>query len=239
MKKPPQRPKGQKPVWEKMSKSKGNVVRPEEVVFGVSDLDRDYEFRDVEGDVIDYKAWGVWRDRFGSVYDKHVPNAERKPMLFYTSTIYKNQPVFLHRKGNPIPALFRDDDGFEYAQHQYLTRWWVMMLDKYEFSPFKYENLLDHIGYYDELPIFNQLRQVLRVRAYLLWEKDPDSGGDADHFWFEAERQLFKGLTKEGGYVVSICDRTLEENQGFHHHWSLRHVSPKGVREYRLKKVDS
>jgi hypothetical protein len=101
----------------------------------------------------------------------------------------------------------------------------------------KYENLIDHIGFFDALPSFNQLRQLVRQRAYALWRDDlwvHGSPKSAEDCWIEAERQLFRGMT-EGGYVVSLCDRTLEKNQGFYQHWVLQHVSPKGVRD--LKKL--
>ena len=130
-KKPPQSPKGDGAQWEKMSKSKGNVIRPEEVVYGVRSIEDSHEFRDLDNDVIDYRAWGVWQDEFRTVYDKYVPNAEGpKPSLFYTATRYGLRPVFIHQKDNPIPCLFTDN-GREYTQHAYLTEWWAMMLDLY------------------------------------------------------------------------------------------------------------
>jgi hypothetical protein len=76
----------------------------------------------------------------------------------------------------------------------------------------------------------------VRERAYALWRESLWKEGpreNPDDHWAEAERQLLKGLTSEGGYVVSLCDRTLEKNQGFRHHWVTKHVSPKGVRDYK------
>ena len=65
----------EQPKWEKMAKSKGNVITPDEVIYGVSDLASGYEFRLpqvvkkgeefflVVTSLNDYKEWGVWLDK--------------------------------------------------------------------------------------------------------------------------------------------------------------------------------
>lgn len=88
---------------DKMSKSRGNVVTVDEVIYGVADLDPSCEFRDLSGRVIDYKSLGVWRHRSGD-------------SMFYTSTRTGKRPVFLHQKDNPEPALLLID-GVERIQH--------------------------------------------------------------------------------------------------------------------------
>ena len=90
---------------EKMSKSRGNVVRPDEVVYGVAELSGKYEFRDEWNDVIDdYKKLGVWRSQEDGFY--------------YTATRFDRRPVFLHFKDNPVPALF----GGKMNTHQHTSK---------------------------------------------------------------------------------------------------------------------
>jgi valyl-tRNA synthetase len=82
----------EKPRYEKMSKSKGNVVLPEEVVYGVCDLRPGLEFRDADGQAIDWKKLGVWQDELNTKF-------------FFTATRFGRKPVFLHYKDNHVPAL--------------------------------------------------------------------------------------------------------------------------------------
>lgn len=92
-------------AFEKMSKSRGNVVTIDEVVHGVAVLDPSCEFRDAFGGVIgDYRAAGVWRDRAGDG-------------MYYTSTRSGRQPVLLHERGNPMPALL-SVGGVDRLQHE-------------------------------------------------------------------------------------------------------------------------
>ena len=97
--------------YTKMSKSRGNVVLPEEVVHGVYELDQRYEFRDVKGEVVDWQKLGVWRHHEGS---------------YFTSTRTGRQPVFLHEKDNPVPCYIGC------VQHQGLIAYWLRLLEKYE-----------------------------------------------------------------------------------------------------------
>jgi hypothetical protein len=94
-----------------MSKSRGNVVAPDEVVYGVYQADG-YEFRDLLGEVVDLKTTYVWRNP-GQGYR--------------TTKRYGNQPVFLHEAGNPIPAFL--DDGLQHAEE---LEFWLDLLEKYE-----------------------------------------------------------------------------------------------------------
>jgi hypothetical protein len=108
-----------KPVYEKMSKSRGNVVLPEEVVYGVAHLDDGYEFRLPDGKVIeDYLELGIWQDGLNS-------------KMFFTATRYGRVPVFLHCKGNPVPAMLLLD-GEEKLQHPDLVGFWIKQLEQNE-----------------------------------------------------------------------------------------------------------
>lgn len=69
---------------EKMLKSAGNVVRPEEVVRGVFHLRPGFSFLDVGLQVVDFVATGVYRDFDG---------------FFYTSQRHGKRPVFLAYDG--------------------------------------------------------------------------------------------------------------------------------------------
>ena len=95
---------------EKMSKSRGNVVLPEEVVYGVLDLDPGYEFRDKYSNIVDWRH-NVWRDK-GKSGD------------FFTATRFGRQPVFLCEKGDPRHCILLID-GQEKEQHPGLPEEWV------------------------------------------------------------------------------------------------------------------
>ena len=90
-----------KPV--KMSKSLGNVVTIDEVVYGVANVADGFEFRNVRNEPIDYKEWGVWQDMAGTGF-------------YYTSTRTKKQPAWLCQIGDPGAAVLLID-GEEKEQH--------------------------------------------------------------------------------------------------------------------------
>jgi len=111
------------PKYEKMSKSRGNVVLPEEVVYGVMDWDAGYEFRmaaepDAELQAIDPLEFGVWRDKLKTGY-------------FYSATRFGRLPVFLHEKGNPVPTLLLLN-GEEHMQHPFFLRAWEWVAKQYD-----------------------------------------------------------------------------------------------------------
>ena len=92
----------------KMSKSRGNVVTIDEVVRGVSSLEEGLEFRDLNGDVIDWKIKGVW------FLEKQG---------YFTST---KDPVFLHIINNPIPVLL--EPRMDTVQHPEEINFWITLL---------------------------------------------------------------------------------------------------------------
>lgn len=96
----------------KMSKSKGNGVEVDEVVCGVCGLDDGYEFRDLDGYLVDYKTMGVW----------HTPEWD-----FWTSTSTKRKPVFLHELGEQIPTLIKGRE-----QHPEEVAYWAELSKRYE-----------------------------------------------------------------------------------------------------------
>lgn len=97
----------EKPRWEKMSKSRGNVITPDEIIYGVAEVQSGYEFRFLDGMVInDFRKLGVWQDK-------------PRDGMFYTSTRIGKQPVFLCQKGDPgVPAILVN--GREVMQHEHL-----------------------------------------------------------------------------------------------------------------------
>jgi valyl-tRNA synthetase len=94
----------EKPKYEKMSKSRGNVVCPEEVVYGVHEIDKRYEFRGIDGKVIDWKELGVWQDKLNT-------------HCFFTSKRYDRQPVWLCLRENGVPCVL-EVDGRTIIQHE-------------------------------------------------------------------------------------------------------------------------
>ena len=77
---------------EKMSKSRNNVITPDEVIYGVVTLAPGFEFRDKLGNVFDYAKWRIWRDKGHDSF-------------YYTSTQTGKIPVFLCEIDNPFPCI--------------------------------------------------------------------------------------------------------------------------------------
>jgi hypothetical protein len=96
----------------KMSKSKGNVVMVDEAARGVCNLASIYEFRDLYGNLIDYRAMGVWRTPEGD---------------YRTSTATGRQPVFLHLFDEQIPAPIMGKE-----QHPEEVAFWADLSKRYE-----------------------------------------------------------------------------------------------------------
>lgn len=123
------------PVYEKMSKSRGNVVLPEEVVYGVADLKPECEFRFISGGIIsDYRECGIWQN---CLHDK----------FFYTATRFGRLPVFLHYKDNPCPALLTIN-GKETLQHPDLKEFWDWWL-----------NVMEQHGWDADEPVYKCLKE--------------------------------------------------------------------------------
>ncbi len=102
---------------EKMSKSRGNVVMVDEVVYGVCEITDGYEFRNINNEPIeDFRAIGIWRDKGGDGN-------------FYSSLRTGKHPVFLCKKGEPVPCHFSTNDMH---QHPSLLDYWRRMLELYE-----------------------------------------------------------------------------------------------------------
>ncbi len=90
--------------YEKMSKSRGNVVMVDEVVFGIQELDRECEFCDKDGNLIeDYKKFEIWRDKLGDG-------------MFYSSKRFGKFPVYLRNK-NTLELCTFLINGKEVLQH--------------------------------------------------------------------------------------------------------------------------
>jgi hypothetical protein len=86
-----------------MSKSKGNVILPEEVVFGVIESPPGYEFRAVNGLVLDPSEWGIWRNK-------------NNDGCYYTNTQSGRRPVFLCKHGDNRTCVLIHN-GKEIEQH--------------------------------------------------------------------------------------------------------------------------
>ncbi len=112
----------------KMSKSSGNAIGVDQVVYMVWGLPDGYEFRDLQGEIVDWKWANVWFD---------VSSGYRMGQSFNGSGNFQMgrrlalSPVFLHLEGWPIPAYLngRDVDG---VQHQQNVVFWSRLRDKWE-----------------------------------------------------------------------------------------------------------
>lgn len=93
-------------AWEKMSKSRGNVVLPEEVVYGVCDLAIGFEFRNLRKSGLEFVDWtkiGIWQDKGNTGF-------------FYTTTKFGREPVWLCEVNNSNPCVLLIN-GDEKVQH--------------------------------------------------------------------------------------------------------------------------
>jgi hypothetical protein len=104
---------------EKMSKSRGNVVTPEEVVYGVRELKEGYEFRSTTGELVDYEEINIYQNP-----EDHY---------FYTTTRFGKQPVFLCEKDNSVPAIILWN-GMELLQHFNLVDYWENKLKEQKWN---------------------------------------------------------------------------------------------------------
>jgi len=96
---------------EKMSKSRGNGVTVDAVLYGVAELAGGHEFRDVENRrIVEWQRCGVWRDRHGDGF-------------FYTGSSFGGQPVFLCLCDEIIPSRLLIG-GREVLQHPSLVSFW-------------------------------------------------------------------------------------------------------------------
>ena len=95
-----------------MSKSKGNVVMVDEAACGICTLDSAYQFRDLQGNLIDHKMMGVWRTPEGD---------------YRSSTSTGRQPVFLHLFDEQIPTLIKGKE-----QHPEEVAFWANLSKLYE-----------------------------------------------------------------------------------------------------------
>ena len=96
-----------------MSKFRGNVVSPDEVVYGVYKTEHGYEFRDLDGRLVDFKRQGVWR--------------RTSDQNYFTAARYGQKPVFLHVCNNPIPVNLENT-----IQHANEIDFWANLLAKHE-----------------------------------------------------------------------------------------------------------
>lgn len=100
-------------AWVKMSKSRGNVVLPEETALGVCELANGYEFRNEYGRIVDWKIIRIWR-------------RTRQDANYMTGSP-ERRPVFLHEKDNPVPCLVGD-----MLQHPELLDYWNDLLERFD-----------------------------------------------------------------------------------------------------------
>jgi len=98
----------------KMSKSRGNVVTIEEATHQVYYLKPGFEFRDLGGEVVDYRAVGDWfEDGVG----------------YRMAKVFGHRPLFLHRDLDPVPVMLATMTTVQHAgEHDF----WVRLLELYE-----------------------------------------------------------------------------------------------------------
>lgn len=109
--------------WEKMSKSKGNVISVDEVVHGVATIDHPYELRLPIAEngtytliPFDFKKFHVWRD--GPFY--------------FTGNSYGKVPVFLCKKGREDPCQFPYNGGVieQHENHPIFNQEWFLKIEE-------------------------------------------------------------------------------------------------------------
>lgn len=104
--------------WEKMSKSRGNVVLPDEVVGRIFEMHPTYEIRNRNNILVDWRAIGAWRHYSADG-------------MFYADSQHGRIPLFLHEIGNPIPCMLEIGDTLR-LQHPEDLEFWDTLLTKYD-----------------------------------------------------------------------------------------------------------
>ena len=103
-------------IGSKMSKSRGNVVLVDEVVRGVCELAPGYDFRGLDGQLVDWEFERVWfLDSVG----------------YFTSTQCGRRPVFLHEADNPVPMSIT---RLKTVQHVKEIAFWQNLFSSLDFS---------------------------------------------------------------------------------------------------------
>lgn len=100
-------------VYEKMSKSKGNTVSVDEVVYGVRSIREGFELRDEQNQVVDPREVGAWESQ--------------ETFEYFTAVRMGKRPLWLCMTGEPVPPLVR-----EKVQHRDEIDYWMWMLSLYE-----------------------------------------------------------------------------------------------------------
>ena len=95
-----------KPKHEKMSKSRGNVITPDEVIYGVCELEPGFVFCDRSGRILmPPQQYGIWRNR-------------GEDNFYYTGRRFGHEPVFLCQLESGVAHICRLlIDGEEREQH--------------------------------------------------------------------------------------------------------------------------
>lgn len=89
--------------YEKMSKSRNNVITPDEIVHGVMATEPGFEFRTINGYILEPTRYGIWRNVGGDG-------------CYYTSSRCGKTPVFLCQVGDPRACVLLIN-GQETVQH--------------------------------------------------------------------------------------------------------------------------
>lgn len=90
------------------------ALLPGEMPRGVYVLAPGYEFRDLAGQLVDFKPMGVWL---------------QPDRGFLTSAKHGRRPVFLHEIGNPVPGWLR---GWTTTQHPDECDFWLGLLRRFD-----------------------------------------------------------------------------------------------------------
>ena len=74
------------------------------------------------------------------------------------------------------------------------------------------------------LPTYEELQQKIRERAYELWEAAECPWGQEDHFWSQAEQELFnKNDSDRQGYDIYVRDAEDADNETA---WTAQTILP-------------
>lgn len=83
----------------------------------------------------------------------------------------------------------------------------------------------------DEVPTLEECQQNIRERAFQLWKDAGEPETEGQEYWYQAEQELYGGLT-QGGYRVYIGEKDNPTAD-------TKIVTVNGIEDFCVEKLDA